>query len=167
MIKITWKNLSACLQTLALLFVTSLSGMQQAAATELAELKAVKPYILEIRYGSFDASATRLPTTLPTEFLEQAESLLIGVNVPESGFAAAGPLSFAFKISPHESHDAYILEYASEFQKADGGTTMKSTIQINQSEWTTLGGTMNMTVVNGQPVHKNFMFALRLIPSVP
>src|SRR5690606_11446650 len=111
MIKITRKNLSPCLQTLALLFASSLSGMQQTAATELAELKAIKPYILEIRYGSFDASSAQTWTTVPTEFLEQAESLLIGVNVPESGFAAAGPLSFAFKLSPHESHDAYILEY--------------------------------------------------------
>lgn len=158
------KNFITYLQTLALLLATSLPSLQQAAA---AELKTAKPYILEIRYGSFDAGSARTFTAVPTELLEQAESLRIGVNVPESGFAAAGPLSFTFKLSPHESLDAYLLEYAGEFLKTDGGMTMRSTIQITPSEWIFLGSTMDMTVINGQSVHQNLMFALRLIPSVP
>lgn len=167
MTKTPRKNFFTYLQALALLLATSLPSLQQAAAAEPAELKTAKPYILEIRYGSFDAGSARTFTAVPTEFLEQAESLRIGVNVPESGFAAAGPLSFTFNLSPHESLDAYLLEYAGEFLKTDGGMTMRSTIQITPSEWIFLGSTMDMTVINGQSVHQNLMFALRLIPSVP
>lgn len=161
------KTLLIGLQVIALTFASSAWGDEQTIAAELAELKAAKPYTLEIRYGSFAGNQVPDFNTLPADFLEQAESLQVGVKVPETGFAGAGPLTFAFKLAPHEKPGTYILEYVSKLRKTDGQKTLKSVLQIKPGEWIPIGSMMNTMIQQGQQVNQNFLMALRLTPSVP
>lgn len=167
MTKSALKTLYSSLQTFTLMLAASLSGVSQATADDLAGFKAAKPYTLEIRYGSLNGNTGHSTLEVTPEFLDQAESLLVGTAVPETGFAASGPLTFAFKLMPHQNPSLYVLEYIGSLRKTEGQVTLKSTLQIQPDEWTLLGSTQDTFVQNGQPVNRSLLIALRLSQSVP
>lgn len=123
----------------------------------LEELKASKTYMLDIRYGMteqpFTTSTNGAFTGLsPTQgFLDNAQSIHIGVDLDESGTFSQGNVNVGYALIPDKDAPP-ILRFAFMYTDPDYYTSVQTRITIVPDKWTTISVTES-TAENGPTVY--------------
>ena len=144
-----WKVLMNIISTIKqlvikIMFVIIASNSMFSQAQEenlLQQHKTHKPLVLDIRFCSCAALDFESEATAPTQqFLEEANSIKVGVLEAEIGFVSSGGLTFGYSITPSKENGLFELQYSEEYIEGKNSLSSQSVMITDLNNWVVISG---------------------------
>ena len=135
--------------TIKLMFVIIASIPMFSQAQEeslLQQHKTHKPLVLDIRFCSCEALDIESEAAAPTQqFLEEANSIKVGVLETDRGFVSSGGLTFGYSITPSKENGFFELEYSEEYIEGKNSLSSQSVMITDLNSWVVISGYGNIS----------------------
>ena len=132
---------------ITIFFAISLNVLAQAPEEKSLEYyKKTKPYFLDIRFCACKALDMNPDVLEPLpSFLNEANTIKVGVDKNDSGYVAAGGMAFGYSIKPDKESNAFLLSYSENYSDAGGTNSSQSEIVMGTNSWVVISGYENTT----------------------